>query len=157
MKLRMQTWELRKNVMSDNRAMTIEFQPTDRGAVIEGNLAGDAEIRELARLTDLQKVQISGNNGVTEKSLSELAALPDLEMLSLPNLKQLTNRGVASIAKFPKLKQLSLWYCEQVDDQAVPDLGRLTSLSKLDTRGTQISQDGREQLQKLLPKCVLEK
>ena len=155
-KLDIQTREPRNDNSSESRTMTVEFDSTKHGAVLEGNLVGDAEIRELVRLTDLRHVRISGRNGVTERGISELSALPNLETLSLPHLKQLSNRGVSAIAKLQNLKQLSLWYCEQVDDQAVPDLGQLTSLSKLDTRGTKISQDGRKRLQTLLPNCILE-
>jgi hypothetical protein len=68
----------------------------------------------------------------------------------------MSNQGVSAIAKLQHLKELTLWYSEQVDDQAVPDLGKLTSLSKLETRGTKISEIGRKQLNKLLPNCILD-
>ena len=151
--LRMQTLEL-----DDDSAGSMSVQLNGKkAAVIEGELAGDAEIHELVRLTDLRHVRISQQNRITERGFSELSSLPDLEVLLLSNLRQLSNQGVSEIAKLKKLKELSLWCCESIDDQAVPDLGKLTSLSKLQITGTKISPDGRSQLQKLLPKCVFEK
>ena len=155
-KLDMRTREPRNDNSNDDRTMTVEFDSTNHWAGLEGNFVGDSEIRELVRLTDLRHILISGRNEVTERGLSERSALPNLETLSLPNLSQLSNCGVSAIAKHQNLTELSLWYCEQVDDQAVPDLGQLTSLSKLDIRGTKISQDGRKQLQMLLLNCIME-
>lgn len=154
--LNMQTRERRNENSNDDRTMAVEFEETRHGAVLQGDLVGDSEIRELVRLTYLRHIRISGQNGVTELGISELSALPNLETLTLQNVKQLSNRGVTEIAKLQHLTELSLWYSEQVDDQAVPDLGKLTSLSKLETRGTKISEDGRKQLRKLLPNCMLD-
>jgi hypothetical protein len=154
--LNMQTRERRNENSNDDRTMTVEFEETRHGAVLKGNLVGDSEIRELVRLTNLQHIRLSGQNEVTERGISELSALSNLETLTFQNVKQMSNQGVSAIAKLQHLKELTLWYSEQVDDQAVPDLGKLTSLSKLETRGTKISEIGRKQLNKLLPNCILD-
>ncbi len=121
------------------------------------------------RKLNLQDVKVSA---ATLRGLSELQQLADLNLRGVPlgsstdmlaQLSQLerldlqdcavTDLGVTRLQGLSRLNYLSLNNCQQITDRCVPYLQNLRDLRYLSLRGTSVSPNGIQTLQKELPAC----
>jgi Leucine-rich repeat (LRR) protein len=138
----------------------------------------DAAIKELGRLSQLRKLDLS-NTQTADESAGAFAGLPQLKVLhvfgtritdngltELARLKKLeelkigysiSDVGVSALAGNTSLQVLSVWNSSRVTDKSVPSLSTLKSLRELDIGSTGISIKGRGELAKALPRCKIKK
>ncbi|HEX4607733.1 MAG TPA: hypothetical protein VH092_05945 [Urbifossiella sp.] len=102
------------------------------GAVVEVRLFNqnitDADLAELATLSDLRKLDLTGVK-VTGTGLAALSAIP-LEELDLA-FSGVTNEGLKEVAKFTSLKALGLMNASKITDEGVGDLAALKNMESL--------------------------
>jgi len=75
---------------------------------------------------------------VNDADLIELARLPDLERLDLSHTR-ITDEGMLNLKPAPKIKDLSLFYSEWITDQGMTAIKGWKRLTRLNVRGTRIS------------------
>lgn len=75
---------------------------------------------------------------VNDVDLIELARLPDLERLDLSHTR-ISDEGMLNLKPAPKIKELKLFYAEWVTDQGMSAIKGWKHLKRLDVRGTRIS------------------
>ena len=136
----------------------------------------DTTIKELGRLKQLRKLDLSNTNTADESAraiagLNELKVLhaygtkiTDAGIMELAKLKQLeelrigyaiTDNGVNALAGNMRLKTLSLQNNSGITDASVKALSGLTSLRDLELVRTKISPKGRVELRKALQGCKI--
>lgn len=121
-----------------------KFDPSDAyllgslHSLTELNVASSIGLNEsiffdaLARLSQLQSLDISSINAVTYAGVAKLKGLPRLAKLHLDWCLQLGDAIGQTLLAFPMLTHLSLRSCKCLSDQALPDLLRLPKLEVLD-------------------------
>ena len=75
---------------------------------------------------------------VNDADMIELARLPDLERLGLSHTR-ITDEGMLNLKPAPKIKDLSLFYSEWITDQGMTAIKGWKRLTRLNVRGTRIS------------------
>ena len=75
---------------------------------------------------------------VNDVEMIELARLPDLERLDLSHTR-ISDEGMLNLKPAPKLRDLKLFYCEWITDQGMTAIKGWKHLKRLDLRGTRIS------------------
>lgn len=75
---------------------------------------------------------------VTDVDMLDLARLPDLERLDLSHTR-ITDEGLMNLKSAPKIRELKLFYAEWITDQGMRAIRDWKHLRKLDLRGTRIS------------------
>lgn len=138
----------------------------------------DAAIRELGRLQQLRKLDLSNTQTgdesasaftnlnqlkilyvygtkITDKGLTDLSRLKQLEELKIGS--QVSDVGVNALAGNTNLQVLSVWNNSGVTDASVKSLSTLKGLRELDIGLTRISIKGRAELTKALPGCKIKK
>lgn len=124
-----------------------------RTLFLPGPKIQDADLKLVAKLTELEVLKLDAANNVTDAGLKELATLKNLQDLGLGSTK-VTDAGLKELAGFKKLQKLNLNFTKVTD----AGLKVLASLDKLDTLGlsfTEVTADGVKKLQESLPKCKI--
>ncbi len=75
---------------------------------------------------------------VSDVQMMELAKLPDLERLDLSHTR-ISDEGMLNLKPAPKIKELKLFYSEWITDQGMTAIKEWKHLNRLDLRGTRIS------------------
>src|SRR5216684_7592733 len=75
---------------------------------------------------------------VNDADLIELARLPDLERLDLSHTR-ISDEGMLNLKPAPKIKDLKLFYSEWITDLGLSAIKDWKHLRRLDVRGTRIS------------------
>src|SRR6266403_882505 len=75
---------------------------------------------------------------INDVEMIELARLPDLERLDLSHTR-ISDEGMLNLKPAPKIKELKLFYSEWITDQGVTAIKEWKHLRRLDVRGTRIS------------------
>ncbi|XP_019743745.1 F-box/LRR-repeat protein 13 [Hippocampus comes] len=113
--------------------------------IVECHKMGDTSLKAVATLRNLQYLDISLCNKVTDKGLFTLAESPSaskLRELNVSYCSQITDAAISVIGhRFTKLSHLNLSYCEQLTDVALEYLMG-SSISSLDISGCNIQDDG---------------
>ena len=103
----------------------------------------DAELKELAPLNDLRKLELDGNE-ITGAGLKHLAPLEKLEELDLSRTS-VGDAGLKELAPFRELRSLDLWNA-QVTDAGLKHLAPLTKLRSLNLWNAQVTDAGLKDL-----------
>ena len=103
----------------------------------------DAELKELAPLKDLRKLNLSGNM-FTGAGLKHLAPLEKLQELDLSRTR-VGDEGLKELAPFRELRSLNLWNAG-VTDAGLKDLAPLKELQSLNLSNTQVTDAGLKDL-----------
>ena len=74
---------------------------------------------------------------INDVEMIELARLPDLERLDLSHTR-ITDEGMLNLKPAPKIKDLKLYYSEWITDQGMTAIKEWKHLKRLDLRGTRI-------------------
>ena len=75
---------------------------------------------------------------INDAEMIELARLPDLERLDLSHTR-ISDEGMLNLKPAPKIKDLKLFYSEWITDQGMTAIKDWKQLKRLDVRGTRIS------------------
>jgi internalin A len=75
---------------------------------------------------------------INDPEMIELARLPDLERLDLSHTR-ISDEGMLNLKLAPKIKELKLFYSEWITDQGMTAIKEWKHLKRLDLRGTRIS------------------
>ena len=75
---------------------------------------------------------------INDAEMIELARLPDLERLDLSHTR-ISDEGMLNLKPAPKIKELKLFYSEWITDQGMTAIKGWKNLKRLDVRGTRIS------------------
>jgi Leucine-rich repeat (LRR) protein len=75
---------------------------------------------------------------INDVEMIELARLPDLERLDLSHTR-ITDEGMLNLKPAPKIGELKLFYSEWITDQGMTAIKQWKHLKRLDLRGTRIS------------------
>src|SRR5436305_3327387 len=86
---------------------------------------------------------------INDVEMIELARLPDLERLDLSHTR-ISDEGMLNLKPAPKIKDLKLFYSEWITDQGMTAIKDWKQLKRLDVRGTRIS-DGTLEIVSRLP------
>jgi hypothetical protein len=123
-------------------------------AMVEANLGGtrasDDELKSLAPLTDLRKLDL-GATKITDAGMKELAGFKSLEWLDLSSTN-ITDDGLKELTILTNLKTLILSH-DKVTNAGIIQLAPLKNLQKLDLFGTPVTESGANELRRLLPGC----
>jgi hypothetical protein len=102
------------------------------GLYLNGTNVGDAGLKELAHLKNLQLLNLDATK-VTDAGLKELVGLKSLQSLSIPSVK-VTDAGLKELARLKNLRSLSLHLTTQVTGAGLKELASLKNLESLDLR-----------------------
>ncbi len=97
-------------------------------------LGGKVERDAASRIT---AVNLRGS-WINDVEMIELARLPDLERLDLSHTR-ISDEGMLNLKPAPKIKELKLFYSEWITDQGMTAIKQWKHLKRLDLRGTRIS------------------
>jgi hypothetical protein len=97
-------------------------------------LGGKVEIDSAGRIV---AVNLRGA-WINDVEMLELARLPDLERLDLSHTR-ITDEGMLNLRAAPKIRDLKLFYSEWITDQGMTVIKGWKHLKRLDLRGTRIS------------------
>jgi Leucine-rich repeat (LRR) protein len=86
---------------------------------------------------------------INDAEMIELARLPDLERLDLSHTR-ISDEGMLNLKPAPKIKDLKLFYSEWITDQGMTAIKQWKHLKRLDLRGTRIS-DGTLEIVSRMP------
>src|SRR5216117_114249 len=75
---------------------------------------------------------------INDAEMMELARLPDLERLDLSHTR-ITDEGMLNLKPAPKIKDLKLYYSEWITDQGITAIKGWKRLARLNVRGTRVS------------------
>src|SRR5437016_4232483 len=75
---------------------------------------------------------------INDVEMIELARLPDLERLDLSHTR-ISDEGMLNLKRAPKIRDLKLFYSEWITDQGLTAIKEWKHLKRLDLRGTRIS------------------
>src|SRR6266566_9867758 len=75
---------------------------------------------------------------INDADMIELARLPDLERLDLSHTR-ISDEGMLNLKPAPKIKDLKLFYSEWITDQGMTAIKGWKHLTRLDVRGTRVS------------------
>jgi Leucine-rich repeat (LRR) protein len=134
-----------RNLIGDDFYSDVVFVNIPNAQVMEGDL------EQLEGLPQLRILELIGTN-VTDMELRHLKGLTRLEKLWL-NRTQVTGVGLQNLKGLTKLHTLRL-DDTQVKDTELEHLKGLTQLRFL-SLGTNITANGREELQRALPDCTI--
>ncbi len=127
-------------------------------AVVEVDLSfkpvTDAELKELTAMKNLAVLNLAYTQ-VTDSGLKELAAFKNLTTLSLRGTK-VTGVGFRALAPLKSFTTLDL-RATPVTDAGLREIAMIKSLTSLDIIAILGTVDGVKDLQRLLPKCKIEK
>src|SRR6266480_4715051 len=85
---------------------------------------------------------------INDAEMIELARLPDFERLDLSHTR-ISDEGMLNLKPAPKIKDLKLFYSEWITDQGMTAIKDWKHLKRLDVRGTRISDGTLEIVSKL--------
>lgn len=98
------------------------------------NLGGTAERDSGGRIV---AVNLRGS-WISDVDMIELARMPELEKLDLSHTR-ITDEGLLNLKSAPKISELKLFYSEWITDQGMRAIKEWKHLRRLDLRGTRIS------------------
>src|SRR6202171_2281805 len=75
---------------------------------------------------------------INDVEMIELARLPDLERLDLSHTR-ISDEGMLNLKPAPKIRELKLFYSEWITDQGLTAIKDWKHLRRMDVRGTRIS------------------
>ena len=109
----------------------------------------------LVGLDVLDFLELAGSP-VTDKGLAQLPVFPALTQINLSSTK-ITDDGLRRWKKSMGLRTLSLMRVIGVTDDGIETLSELKELASLNLVGTSVTTAGVEKLQRLLPKCKIDR
>jgi hypothetical protein len=159
---------------------TLDYGVGDRliDVDLDGKPVTDADLDNLAPLTDLKILNLSGSR-ITDEGLAKLAPLKrtkflylfktDITDAGLEHLKELprlevlcldqtliTDAGVKSLEALPRLEKLHVHSRAQLTDKSIESLSRHVRLFELKVGGPGFTEEGIARLREALPNCKVQ-
>jgi Leucine-rich repeat (LRR) protein len=120
-----------------NRRIILFMLATPLLAVDTGWIARLGGKVERDRAGRIVAVNLRGS-WISDVDMIELARLPDLERLDLSHTR-ISDEGMLNLKPAPKIRELKLFYSEWITDQGLTAIKEWKHLKRLDVRGTRIS------------------
>lgn len=143
---------LHGSVATDDKLREIaklsELEILDLG---QWELADHAAFKALTRLQRLRRLYLE-NSKMTDAALKELPHFPQLETLILDSMV-MTDKGISEFARMDHLCNLELRCGEGVTDKGLAAFAKLTKLRTLSLTGDGITKKGVADLRIAIPKC----
>jgi len=114
----------------------------------------DEHLELVAELTDLTELVLYRQN-ISGDGFRHLAKLQNLNELNLYHSEKISDASIKHLAALPAIERISLYGCESITDKALPLLKDCKTLNSLSLRRTQTTKEGVATLQKLLPSCEI--
>lgn len=95
-------------------------------------------LKDIHELTQLKKLDLSGNLGVNDDVIKMLITCPALEELNLSQTR-VTKECISSLKKMEKLKKIDLSYNRNIDDATIEQLAKCPNLETVILRTTAIT------------------
>ena len=118
------------------------------GRIVAVNLRGtwinDVEMIELARLPDLERLDLS-HTRISDEGLLNLKPAPKIRELKLFYSEWITDHGMTAIKEWKQLKRLDM-RGTRISDGTLEIVGKLTGLESLDIANTEVTDVGLENL-----------
>ncbi|RXN19610.1 F-box LRR-repeat 13 isoform X2 [Labeo rohita] len=126
-------------------------------SILDSPYLSDVAFKTIADVISLTKIQIQGNNRMTDSSLkalcrssltlsevqiSDCPRMTDASLKSLGSLTKLCNLNISGCIKCSSLTHLSVCFCENLTDNGFECLNSCTSLNSLDITGCKIHDKG---------------
>jgi hypothetical protein len=99
------------------------------------DLLTDRSVARLLELTELEDVDLTLCVLISDESVEALAQLHKLRRLSLHACYNITDAGLAALAESASLEELILWSCEKVTDLGVESVATVATLRQLELPG----------------------
>jgi hypothetical protein len=91
----------------------------------------DNLLKKIASCEQLQSLDLSDCEGVTDAGVSELAACKHLQSLNLRLCRKVSDSGLKELARCPRLQSLDLQNCARVTDEGIKALTACQTLQEL--------------------------
>lgn len=124
--------------------LLLEFCDTLTHLLLQDAELTDDDVEPLAGLTQLEFLNLSDNEELTDACLPNLVPLTVLKDLRL-NYMEITDAGLPVIAQFSHLENLELMG-NAITDEGLKSLYGLKNLQQIFLRGTQVTKEGAERL-----------
>jgi Leucine-rich repeat (LRR) protein len=121
---------MRKRILLFLLAMPLLAVDTDWITALGGKIERDSAGR-------IVSVNLRGS-WINDAEMIDLARLPDLERLDLSHTR-ISDEGMLNLKPAPKITDLKLFYSEWITDQGLTAIKEWKHLKRLDLRGTRIS------------------
>jgi len=128
--------------------LLLEFSETLTHLLLLNADLTDDDVEPLASLTQLELLNLSDNEELTDACLSKLLPLTQLKDLRL-NCMEVTDEGLPVIAQFAHLENLELMG-NAITDEGLKSLYGLKHLQQIFLRGTQVTEEGAKRLDEAL-------
>ena len=92
----------------------------------------DEDLKEIAKLTRLKRLDLRGCNNITDAGLEAISKLAQLQWLDLYGCKKITDAGLEAISKLMQLQRLDLRGCDNITDAGLEAISKLMQLQWLD-------------------------
>jgi len=115
---------------------------------LRGSWVNDAELIELAKMSRLEKLDLS-HTRISDEGMLYLRTAPGITDLNLYYAEQITDHGMSAIKDWKHLKRLNL-RGTRISDGTLEIVSRLTQLEALDAANTPITDNGLDSLMTLI-------
>jgi internalin A len=125
-------------------SVTRNVQGRVTGVSLRGTWVGDADLRRLSELPDLNDLDLSLTH-ITDQGMQEIKSLPGITDLNLYFAEYVTDEGVAAIKDWKKLRRLNL-HGTKAGDSALEHVSGIAALESLNVGSTLMTDVGLERL-----------
>jgi internalin A len=106
----------------------------------------DAGLKELSRLQQLRRLNLSGCAKVTDAGVKALTAHTGLQVLWLPGCEKVTDAALKDLSGLKELQEVEIGNCKLVTDAGLKELTRLPKLTRLDITRTAVTDAGLKEM-----------
>ncbi len=147
---------LKGNQITDDNLAKLEYLQHLTLLSLDQCSITDKGIKEIGKLPGLEHLTLFYCNNITDASLNNLATMRSLTTLNIStDSNQVSGCNVYCLSALPNLGTLQLVGCLGISDDAVEPLASLNHLDHLDIRGTSISEEGANRLERALPNTMV--
>ena len=131
----------------------LEHMPELTEVRLQANQLTDGDVAHLKNCSRLKHLTLESNSGnfVTDEGLAVVARLPNLQFLNVSNCRSITDVGLRHVKDLKKLRTLRV-SGTSISDEGLQHFYGLKNLVNLNLNHTSVTADGVKKLGALLPK-----